>query len=177
MPLLWNPHAKRVLMIGLGGGSTFRAFNNYYPDIHMDTVELDPEVAKVAKRFFHVKETPKHKIYFGDGRNFLRLNKKHKYDAILMDAYASNQYGSSLLQSRLRHLLLGTVLTAAAAASAASSSSLLLKKHSQHLVWGCPPGCLAAAFIFPRISCRWGSLYNVCSEMNLGPYRDLILNE
>ena len=96
MPLLWNPHAKRVLMIGLGGGSKFRAFNNYYPDIHMDTVELDPEVAKVAKRFFHVKETPKHKIHFGDGRNFLRLNKKQKYDAILMDAYASNQYGSNI---------------------------------------------------------------------------------
>ena len=96
MPLLWNPHAKRVLMMGLGGGSTFRAFNNYYPNIHMDTVELDPEVAKVAKRFFHVKETPKHKIHFSDGRAFLRLNKKHKYDAILMDAYTSNQYGSNI---------------------------------------------------------------------------------
>jgi len=96
MPLLWNPNAKRVLMMGLGGGSTFRAFNNYYPDIHMDTVELDPEVAKVAERFFHVKETPKHKIHFGDGRAFLRLNKKHKYDAIMMDAYTSNQYGSNI---------------------------------------------------------------------------------
>ena len=96
MPLLWNPKPKRVLMLGLGGGSIVRAYQHYYPDIHMDTIELDPVVAKVAKRFFHVKETPKHKIHFQDGRQFLRLNKKLKYDAILMDAYTSNQFGTHI---------------------------------------------------------------------------------
>ena len=96
MPLLWNPKPKRVLLMGLGGGSTVRVFQHHYPDIHMDTVELDPVVAKVAKQFFHVKETPKHKIYFQDGRQFLRLNKQLKYDAILMDAYTSNKYGTHI---------------------------------------------------------------------------------
>ncbi|MDP6903803.1 MAG: fused MFS/spermidine synthase [Verrucomicrobiota bacterium] len=96
MPLLWEPKPKRVLLMGLGGGSTVRVFQHYYPDIHMDTVELDPVVAKVAKQFFHVKETPKHKIHFQDGRQFLRLNKQLKYDAILMDAYTSNQFGTHI---------------------------------------------------------------------------------
>ena len=96
MPLLWNPKPKRVLMLGLGGGSIVRAYQHYYPDIHMDTVELDPVVAKVAKRYFHLKESPKHKIHFQDGRQFLRLNKHIKYDAILMDAYTSNQFGTHI---------------------------------------------------------------------------------
>ncbi len=96
MPLLWNPKPQRMLLMGLGGGSTVRAFQHYYPDIHLDTVELDPKVAQVAKQFFHVKEHEKHKIHFSDGRLFLRQNKAHKYDAILMDAYTSNQFGTHI---------------------------------------------------------------------------------
>ena len=96
MPLLWSPEAKRVLIMGLGGGSVVRAYQNDYPKIHVDSVELDPVVAKVAKQFFHVKETAKHKIHFQDGRQFLRLNKQTKYDAIMMDAYTSNQFGTNI---------------------------------------------------------------------------------
>ena len=96
LPLLWAPKAKRVLMMGLGGGSTVRAYQHHYPDVHLDTVELDPKVAQVAAQYFGVKETPKHKLHFRDGRQFLRLNKAHKYDAILMDAYTSNQYGTHI---------------------------------------------------------------------------------
>ena len=94
MPLLFSPKPQRMLLMGLGSGSMVRAFQHYYPDIHLDTVELDPKVAQVAKQFFHVKETAKHKIHFSDGRQFLRLNKTRKYDAILMDAYTSNQFGT-----------------------------------------------------------------------------------
>ena len=96
MPLLWSPRAKRVLMMGLGGGSIVRAYQHDYPGIHVDTVELDPVVAKVAKQFFHVKETAKHKIHFQDGRQFLRLNRRTKYDAIMLDAYTSNQFGTHI---------------------------------------------------------------------------------
>ncbi len=94
MPLLWNPKAKRVLVMGLGGGSTQRAFQHYYPTVLVDTVELDPAVAKVAKEWFGVKETKTHKIHISDGRGYLRRNKERKYDAIMMDAYSSNTYGS-----------------------------------------------------------------------------------
>ena len=96
MPLIWAPRAKRVLMIGLGGGSTQKAYNHYYPDIQVDTVELDPMVASVAKRFFGVKESPKLKIHLSDGRVFLKKNKEVKYDIILLDAYTSHRNGSHI---------------------------------------------------------------------------------
>ncbi len=94
MPLIWTPLAKRMLMIGLGGGSTQKAYNHYFSDIQVDTVELDPMVATVAKKFFGVKESPKLKIHISDGRVYLKKNKDAKYDIILMDAYTSHRTGS-----------------------------------------------------------------------------------
>src|SRR5262245_1132429 len=42
MPWLWNAQLTNVLMIGLGGGSTQRAYEHYYPDVTVETVEIDP---------------------------------------------------------------------------------------------------------------------------------------
>jgi spermidine synthase len=95
MPWLWNTNVKRVLMIGLGGGSTQRSFQHYYTNVFVDTVELDPAVVKVAKEFFQVKETPTHRIQTNDGRIFLRRS-TNLYDLIIMDAYATTRYGSSV---------------------------------------------------------------------------------
>jgi spermidine synthase len=95
MPRIWNRDLKRVLMAGLGGGSTQRAYQHDYTNVMVDTVELDPAVVDVAKKFFQVKESPSHKIYTEDGRVFLRRT-TNKYDAILMDAYTTGRYGSSI---------------------------------------------------------------------------------
>lgn len=95
MPWLWNTNIKRVLMVGLGGGSTQRSYQHYYTNVLVDTVELDPVVVSVAKEYFHVTETPKHRIYINDGRVFLRRT-TNLYDAIIMDAYATTRYGTSI---------------------------------------------------------------------------------
>jgi spermidine synthase len=95
MPWLWNPKIKRVLMEGLGGGSTQRAYQHYFTNVTVDTVEIDPVVVEVAKKYFGVNESPTHKIHVNDGRVFLRQT-TNTYDVILMDAYATGRYGSSL---------------------------------------------------------------------------------
>ena len=93
MPFLWDNHLERVLMVGLGGGSTQRAYQHFYPDVQVDTVELDPAVKRVAEEYFGVEETENHTINVMDGRVFLRRTKT-QYDVIVMDAYTSNRYGS-----------------------------------------------------------------------------------
>ncbi len=95
MPWLWNHDVKHVLMAGLGGGSTQRAYQHYYTNTMVDTVEIDPAVVEVAKTYFGVKETNNHKIHVEDARVFLRRS-TNTYDVILMDAYATTRYGSSL---------------------------------------------------------------------------------
>ena len=94
MPWQWA-NLSNVLMIGLGGGSTQRAYQHYCPAVNIETVEIDPAVVQVARDYFFVKETARHRIHISDGRVFLRRS-TNRYDAILMDAYTENRYGSFL---------------------------------------------------------------------------------
>jgi spermidine synthase len=94
-PWLWNRDIRRVLMLGLGGGSIQRAYQHYYTNVVVDTVELDPVVVKVAKEYFKVAETPTLKIHNQDGRMFLNRTSE-SYDVIILDAYTKSRYGSSI---------------------------------------------------------------------------------
>jgi spermidine synthase len=93
MPWLWNPEMTNVLMMGLGGGSIQRAYEHYYPDVRIQTVELDPMVVEVAKDYFRFKESSRQKVAVADGRVYLRRHRE-KYGAIIMDAYSTSRYGS-----------------------------------------------------------------------------------
>jgi spermidine synthase len=95
MVWLWNPDAKNILMLGLGGGSTQKAMAHYHPEVTMETVEIDPMVAQVAKDYFSYIIGPKQKLNLLDGRQFL-VRSKDKYDAILLDAYTQGRYGASI---------------------------------------------------------------------------------
>lgn len=91
--LAFNPQCKRVLVIGLGGGSTQKAFLSRYSDITVQTVEIDKTVAQVAREYFYVPESSRHTITIEDGRRFLARSSQ-TYDAILVDAYLADYYGA-----------------------------------------------------------------------------------
>jgi spermidine synthase len=82
----FNPAIRRVLVIGLGSGTIPKRFGRDYAEVTVDSVELDPAVVDVAKRFFEVKEDARHRIFVQDGRVYLR-RADAKYDLIIMDAY------------------------------------------------------------------------------------------
>ncbi len=92
IPWLWC-NLSNVLMIGLGGASTQRAYQHYYPYVKVDAVDIDATVVEVAKKYFFLKESPTLKVHVEDGRVFLRRSQA-KYNAIIMDAYVKNRYGS-----------------------------------------------------------------------------------
>ena len=100
LPWLWYGKITNVLMIGLGGASTQRAFEHDYPAVQLETAELDPAVLRVAKDYFHFEESPRQRVFVEDGRVYLRRTGK-QFDAILVDAYAENRYGAFIPQ----HLL------------------------------------------------------------------------
>ena len=83
---VFHPTLQRVLLIGLGAGTIPKRFTRDYPDVTVDSVELDPAVVEVAKRFFEVKEDVRHRIAVADGRVFLRRSEA-RYDVIILDAY------------------------------------------------------------------------------------------
>ncbi len=77
---------KKVLMIGLGGGSISSYLGRFMPDVAIDTVEVDPGVVTAAKKYFGMIETPRVRYLEGDGRVFLNRS-KDSYDLILIDAF------------------------------------------------------------------------------------------
>ncbi|MBN2328550.1 MAG: fused MFS/spermidine synthase [Candidatus Omnitrophica bacterium] len=77
---------KRVLFVGLGGGSMPRIFSKYCPDIQIDIAEIDPDVVNAAKEYFFFKPTNMMKVHAMDGRQYLKRNDV-QYDLIFLDAY------------------------------------------------------------------------------------------
>jgi spermidine synthase len=84
--VLYPREPKKILMIGLGGGSISTYLGRAMPDVTIDTVELDRRVIDVAKQYFGLRETPRVRYLAGDGRVFLNRSKE-RYDLILLDAY------------------------------------------------------------------------------------------
>jgi len=86
LAFLYNPDIRSVLVIGLGGGTIPKRFVRDYPKVTVDAVEIDPDVIKIAARYFDVKPQARLRISESDGRQFLRRSKA-KYDLIVLDAY------------------------------------------------------------------------------------------
>ena len=77
---------RRILMLGLGGGSISTYLGRFLPEGSITTVEIDPGVIKAAKTYFGLRETERMRYVAGDGRVFLNRHKE-RYDLILLDAY------------------------------------------------------------------------------------------
>ena len=82
----FRPDAKRILIIGLGGGSIPKKLQKEFPALEIDVVEIDPEVIQIAKNHFNVRESNRLHLHAQDGRLFLTRT-ANQYDIILLDAY------------------------------------------------------------------------------------------
>ena len=84
--LVLKPDAAKALIIGLGGGSMAKKYHKEFPEMEIDSVEIDPQVVDVAREFFHFEEEPNQRVHRGDGREFLARTGQ-RFDLILLDAY------------------------------------------------------------------------------------------
>ena len=87
--LAYNPDARNVLFVGLGGASAPKRFWRDFPSLDLQVVELDPVVADVARRYFAMPDHPRLKVAIEDGRRYLQRNER-RYDVIALDAYFSD---------------------------------------------------------------------------------------
>lgn len=86
LALALKPDAKRVLVIGLGGGAITKRFWRDYPAMIVDTVEIDPVVVDVARRYFWLPEDERLNVYVEDGRRYVQTTDE-TYDIVIVDAY------------------------------------------------------------------------------------------
>ncbi|MGB5081919.1 MAG: fused MFS/spermidine synthase [Burkholderiales bacterium] len=81
---------RRILVVGLGGGSLPMFLRKHYPAAAIDVAEIDPGVVDVARQFFGFREDERTRAHVGDGRQFIE-NVRQGYDIIFLDAYGARE--------------------------------------------------------------------------------------
>jgi spermidine synthase len=101
---IYPQDVKRVLVLGLGGGSIPVYLDHFLPDATIDTVELDPGVIDVAKKDFGIRETNRFHLIENDGRVFLNRHTE-PYDIIMVDAFTGSYIPFNLMTKEFYQLV------------------------------------------------------------------------
>ena len=96
--LMWRPEARRVHHIGFGGGRIPMVLHHYFPQMVIESTEIDAEVVRVARRWFGARPNERMPVYTEEGRAYLaRQPSPASYDIILVDCFTgSGQHPYSL---------------------------------------------------------------------------------
>ena len=97
--LLVTPAPKRILMVGLGGGTLPKVFSVLMPQAQQDLVEIDEAVVTVAKRFFDFTPTAQMAVHVQDARVFLKraAARGTTWDYIMLDAFTGDYIPEHLM--------------------------------------------------------------------------------
>jgi predicted membrane-bound spermidine synthase len=113
--VLYPAEPKKLLMIGLGGGSISTYLGRFMPDTAIDTIEIDRRVIEAAKKYFGLRASDRMRYLDGDGRVFLNRS-KDVYDLILVDAYHGGYVPFHLLTKEFYTLVKARLAPGGAAA-------------------------------------------------------------
>jgi spermidine synthase len=127
----YNPQARNVLFVGLGGGSSPKRLWRDFPDLRIQAVELDPVVVDVAYRFFELPRDDRLRVATDDGRRYLD-DHDERYDAILIDAFFADAipfhiYTAEFMELARSRLNPGGVIMTNAIGSIAGERSRLFR--------------------------------------------------
>lgn len=93
--LLFQPAPRRILMVGLGGGSLAKFIYHRIPEAESEVLEINPDVVSIARRFFQVPASDERfTIRVCDAAEFVARDGPG-YDVILVDGYD----GDSLVEA------------------------------------------------------------------------------
>ena len=93
--LLFQPHPKRIVLIGLGGGSLIKFCYQRMPGTQLTAVELDPNVIAFRDTFLMPPDDERLQVLEADGAEFLE-NTTKGIDALLVDAFDKTGFAPSL---------------------------------------------------------------------------------
>jgi len=86
LALALKPDAKRVLVLGLGAGAITKRWWRDYPEMTIDSVEIDPVVIDVSRRYFGLPQDQRLRVFNQDARRFVQTS-TDTYDIVIVDCY------------------------------------------------------------------------------------------
>jgi spermidine synthase len=87
--LLVQDNPKRILILGLGGGTLVHAYSTLFPEAEQVIVEIDEAVVKVAREYFDFRTSDRISIETVDGRVYVKRAglRGEKFDVVILDAF------------------------------------------------------------------------------------------
>ncbi len=82
----YKAQTRRILYVGLGGGSAPKRTWRDFPGVRIDVVELDPEVVDIAYEYFALPRDPRLAVDVEDGRRYVST-REGPWDVIVIDAF------------------------------------------------------------------------------------------
>jgi spermidine synthase len=98
--LAFQPRPKRVLIVGLGGGSLVKYCHRHLPNTQVVAVEIDPDVIALSSQFFIPPDDERLKIVLADGAAYVAqmANDNEEVNAILVDAFDRAGIASAVVE-------------------------------------------------------------------------------
>ena len=96
--LLFSPRPRRIVMIGLGGGSLAKFCYRQLPDTHFVAVEIDADVISLRDEFLLPADDERFQVVHADGAHFM-AQLQESVDVILVDAFDAAGIAPSLASS------------------------------------------------------------------------------
>lgn len=93
--LLFQPRPKRIVLIGLGGGSLLKFCYHRLPGAQLTAIELDPHVIAFRDTFLLPPDGPRLRVLQADGAEYLAQADKG-IDALLVDAFDKTGFAPGL---------------------------------------------------------------------------------
>ena len=101
---IFPPEIKRVLILGLGAGSIPLYLQRALPEAVIDSVELDPGVIDISRKYFGLRETKTFHLIESDARVFLNRH-AGPYDLIFVDAFTGSYIPFHLMTKEFYQLV------------------------------------------------------------------------
>ena len=93
--LLFQQHAQRILMLGLGGGSLAKYCYTHLPRCQINVVEIDPYVIGFRDQFFIPANDERFRIIHDDAARYIE-HCSFRPEVILMDAFDRDGFSASI---------------------------------------------------------------------------------
>lgn len=92
---LFNPKPRKILMLGLGGGSLAKFCHKHCQNAEITVIEINQHVLSFRDQFHVPLENERFSIVLADAAEFMASNQQ-TFDVILADAFDRNGFASSL---------------------------------------------------------------------------------
>jgi spermidine synthase len=93
--LLFNPAPRKILLLGLGGGSLSKFCHRHLPEADLTTVEIDGDVIALREEFLVPADGPNFHVVQDDAARFVA--REGGFDAIVLDCFDPEGYSPSVM--------------------------------------------------------------------------------